>query len=166
MGQYRTPSFLQRGRISGFSAIELIVVLVMVGLLAVFAAPRLFTAQSITLPPVAAQLVANIRYTQSLAMSQGQRYRINFTPTSYQITDMSGVPIVQPVTASTAAISVAPVSLSGFNPPLASNYLAFDTKGVPYVSPAAALGSTVTITLTSGSDISSIAIAPETGRVK
>ena len=166
MGQYNTSSSQRRRRISGFSAIELIVVLAIVGLLAVFAAPRLFSVQSITLPPVAAQLVANIRYTQSLAMSQGQRYRINFTPTSYQITDMSGVPIVQPVTASTAAILVSPAIISGYNPPLTSNYLAFDTKGVPYLSPTAALGSTLTITLTSGSETSSIAIAPETGRVK
>lgn len=146
--------------------LELVTVLVLVGILAVFAAPGLFTVQSITLPSVAAQLVANIRYTQSLSMSQGQRYRINFTATTYQITDMSGAPIVQPVTASTAAISVLPATLSGFNPPLTNNYLAFDTKGVPFTSATAALAATATITLTSGSDTSSIAIAPETGRVK
>ena len=166
MAQREASSFWQRGRFRGFSLIELVTVLVIVGILAVFAAPRLFTVQSITLPAVAAQLLANIRYTQSLAMSQGQRYRINFTATTYQITDMSGAPIVQPVTASTAAISVSPATLSGYNPPLTNNYVAFDTKGVPYTSATAALAATATIILTSGSDTSNMTTAPETGRVK
>ena len=140
--------------------------LVLVAVLAVFAAPRVFTTPSFTLPALAAQLMANIRYTQSLSMSRGQRYRINFTATTYQITDMSGVPIVQPLTAGTGAISVSPASLTGFNPPLTNSYIAFDGNGVPYTSATAALAGAAAITLTSGSDASSILIAPETGRVK
>ena len=163
MVQRKTSSLPQRGRFGGFSLLELVTVLLMVGILAVFAAPRLFTVQSITLPAVAAQMISNIRYAQSLSMSQGQRYRVNFTATTYQITDMSGVPIVQPVTASTAAISVSPATLSG---PLINNYVAFDTKGAPFVSATTALAATATITLTSGSDASSITVMPETGRVK
>ena len=166
MVQRRTSSFQQRGRFCGFSLLELVTVLLMVGILSVFAAPRLFTVQSITLPAVAAQMISNIRYAQSLSMSQGQRYRVNFTATTYQITDMSGVPIVQPVTANTGAISVSPATLSGYNPPLINNYVAFDTKGVPYTGASATLAATATITLTSGSDASSITVMPETGRVK
>ena len=105
-------SFPRRGRIRGFSLLELVAVLVMVGVLAVFAMPRLMTTQSITLPAVKAQMVANIRYAQSLSMSRGQRYRVNFTASTYQITDMGGAPIVQPSTASTAPISIAPALLS------------------------------------------------------
>jgi MSHA pilin protein MshC len=166
MLQRESSSFCRRGRIRGFSLLEVVIVLVMVGVLAVFAAPRVTTTQSITLPSLAAKLVANIRYTQSLAMSQGQRYRINFTATTYQITDMSGTPIVQPLTAGAAAISVAPASLTGFNPPLTNNYVAFDSKGVPYISATSQLAANATITLTAGSDTSSVVIAPETGRVK
>lgn len=166
MVQRKTSSFLERGRFCGFSLLELVTILLMVGILAVFAAPRLFTVQSITLPAVGAQIISNIRYAQSLSMSQGQRYRVNFTATTYQITDMSGVPIVQPVTASTGAISVSPATLSGYNPPLINNYVAFDTKGVPYTSATAALAAAATITLTSGTDASSITVMPETGRVK
>lgn len=166
MVQRKTSSLPQRGRFRGFSLLELVTVMLMVGVLAVFAVPRLFTAQSITLPAVAAQMTSNIRYAQSLSMSQGQRYRVNFTATSYQITDMSGIPIVQPVTASTAAISVSPATLGGYNPPFTNNYVAFDTKGAPFVSATTALATTATITLTSGSDASSITVMPETGRVK
>lgn len=140
--------------------------LVMVGVLAVFAAPRLFTTQSITLPATAAKLAASIRYTQSLAMSRGQRYRINFAGGTYQITDMGGAPIVQPLTASTAPVSIAPVTLSGFNPPLTGGYVAFDTRGVPYVSAATVLAGTATITLTAGTEAASVSIAAETGYVR
>jgi MSHA pilin protein MshC len=156
----------RRGRLRGFSLFELVVVLVIVGVLAVFAVPRLVTTQSITLPALKAQMIANIRYTQSLSMSRGQRYRINFTASSYQITDMGGAAIVQPSTSSAAPISVSPAMLSGYNPPLTGNYVAFDGGGVPYVSATAVLASTATITITSGSDSATIAIAPETGRVR
>ena len=100
-------------------------------------------------------------------MSRGQRYRVNFTANSYQITDMLGG-TVQPVTAitGTALVSVLPAVLSGYNPPLTLNYVAFDTKGVPYTSATAALAATATITLTSGGESSTITIAPETGRVQ
>jgi MSHA pilin protein MshC len=166
MGPLDTPLFSERGRSSGFSVLELVLVLVMVGVLAVFAAPRMFTAQSITLPAGAAPMAAAIRYTQSLAMSRGQRYRINFAGGSYQITDMGGAPIVQPLTASTAAVSIAPATLSGYNPPLTGSYVAFDGKGVPYVSATTTLAGTATITLTSGTEVASVAIAPETGHVR
>ena len=150
---------------AGFTLIELVMVLVVLGIVAVFVVPRL-SATGITLPAAATRLAETIRYTQNLAMSQGQRYRINFTASSYQITDMSGTPVVQPMTNSTAASSVSPIVLSGYNPPLSSNYVAFDTRGVPYVNATLALAASATITLTSGSDTSAVQISPETGRVK
>ncbi len=154
------------GRIAGFSLLELVLVLTIVGVLAVFAAPRLASAPGVTLSAVSAQLAANIRYAQGLAMSRGQRYRINFTANTYQITDMGGAPIVQPLTASTAAISVAPATLSGYDPPLTGGYVAFDTKGVPYVSATGPLAAVAMITINSGGETASITIAPETGSVR
>ena len=167
MDPRNTSSFSQRGCIRGFSLFELVTVLVLLGIVAVFAAPRLFTTQSITLFATTAQLAASIRYAQSLSMSRGQRYRVNFTANSYQITDMLGG-VVQPATANTgtALVSVVPTVLNGYNPPLTLNYVAFDTKGVPYTSATVALAVTATITLTSGGESSTITIAPETGRVK
>jgi prepilin-type N-terminal cleavage/methylation domain-containing protein len=166
MARRDASSLPQRGRPSGFSLLELVLVLAIVGILAVFVMPRLTTTQSITVAAVTSRLVANIRYTQSLAMSRGQRYRINFAGNAYQITDMGGAAIVQPLTASTAAISVSPANLSGYNPPLAASYVAFDGKGVPYVGATTALAATATITVTLGSDAGSIVIAPETGHVR
>ncbi len=144
---------------------ELLVALVLLGIVAAFVAPNLST-NSITVPAAATKLAQTIRLTQSLAMSRGQRYRIVFTPTSYQIADASGTPIIQPMTNSTAATSVAPISISGYNPPLINSYLAFDSRGVPYVSPTTALSSTLNITLTAGTESTTVVVSAETGRVR
>jgi Tfp pilus assembly protein FimT len=145
--------------------LELVMVLVLLGIVAAFVAPNLSTT-GITLPAAGTKLAEAIRFTQSLAMSRGQRYQISFTASTYQITDASGTPITQPMTNSTAATSVAPIVLSGYNPPLTNSYVAFDSRGVPYISATTALAAAATITLTSGSDASSVVVSPETGRVK
>ncbi len=154
------------GRVAGFSLFELVLVLTIVGVLAVFAVPRLASAPGVTLSAVAAQLAATIRYTQGLAMSRGRRYRINFTANSYQITDMGGGAIIQPLTASTAAVSLGSVTLSGYDPPLSGGYVAFDTRGVPYIDATTPLAGGAMITLTSGGETATVAIAPETGSVR
>jgi len=166
MGRRDVPSSWRRGPRSGFSLLELVAVLAIVGLLAVFVAPRITASQGIALSVVAAQLAANVRHAQTLAMSRGQRYRINLTPNSYQITDMGGAPIVQPLSSGTAPIVVSPAVLSGYNPPMTSGYLAFDGRGVPYIDPATPLAGTATITITSGADVATVVVAPETGHVR
>ena len=152
-------------RMKGFTIVELVVILVLLAIVAVLVAPSLSTT-AITLPAVATRVAETIRYTQSLSMSQGQRYRLNFTASTLQITDMGGVAIMQPMTNSTAAVSLSPVVLSGYSPPLVNGYVAFDTRGVPYVSATTALVGNATITLTSGVDTTNLVIKPETGGVK
>jgi hypothetical protein len=73
---------------------------------------------------------------------------------------------VQPMTSGTGPVSVAPATLSGFNPPLTAGYVAFDTLGAPYVSATLPLAAAATIVVTSGSDTASITVVPETGRVR
>ena len=153
---------------AGFTLIELIMVITLIGILGVAIFPR-FSSQAFNLAAISAKLATDIRYTQGLSMSQGQRFRINFTATTYQLTDITGTPIAFPPSASAAPISVSPATLSGYNPPLTNNYVAFDSKGVPYVdslSPGAALAANAVITLTSGSDSSTLTIAAQTGQVR
>lgn len=162
-----TPSFNPgRGRIAGFSLFELVLVLIVVGMLAVYAMPRLADAPEITLAATGARLAANIRYAQSLAMSRGQRHRVAFTATSYQLAGAGGAAIVQPLTASTAPISVAPATLGGYDPPLAGGYLEFDTRGRPYVDAVTPLAGSATITITAGGATATVTVSPETGHVR
>ena len=150
---------------AGFTLIELIMVITIIGILAAAAFPRL-RSQSFNLAAISAKMATDIRYIQGLSMSRGQRFRINFTANSYQLTDINGVAIIFLPSGSASAISVAPATLSG---PLINNFVVFDSKGIPYIDnaiPGAPLAVNAVITLTSGSDSSTVTIAAETGRVK
>lgn len=152
---------------SGFTLVELAVILVLAAILAFVAVPRYLDRGAISVSAVAEQVASDIRYTQSLAMTSGQRNRINLAAASYQITSSAGVPLVHPATGSSAAISLNNVSLSGYNPPLTNNYLAFDGKGIPYTDVVAGtpLGANATITLTSSGSTRQVVVSPQTGRV-
>ena len=127
---------IRSGRHGGFTLMELVAILVLVGILSFSVVPRFLDKGSIDVGAMAEQLAGDIRYTQSLAMTRGQRNRINLAAASYQITTSAGVPVAHPATGSTAAISLGDVSLSGYNPPLTNSYIAFDGKGVPYTNVA------------------------------
>jgi len=118
------------------------------------------------------QLAGDIRYVQALAMTQGQRYRINLTATGYTMTlaDAGGTLVPHPVTGSTAQTnwnSGVTIALPPTNLP--SNLVAFDGLGIPYTNNVAttalAAASTATITLSMGGASQSVTITPLTGRV-
>lgn len=145
--------------------VELVAIIVLVGLLAFTAIPRL-PGPSLDVDSQAEQLAAEIRYTQSLSMTRGDRYRINLTSAGYQITDSGGVnPEVHPGTSSTNPALLDGVALSGYNPPLTNNYVAFDGRGIPYVDASTTLSANATIMLTGGGATRTLVISPETGRV-
>jgi MSHA pilin protein MshC len=150
----------------GFTLVELVTILILVALLAFTAIPR---QPALTLGVAAQvdQLAADIRFTQSLAMTHGDRFRINLAATGYQITDSSGAGVAHPVTQSTAAIALDSVTLSGYNPPLTNSYLAFDGRGVPFaaVTSSTPLAADVTITLAGNGETRTIVVTRDTGRV-
>jgi prepilin-type N-terminal cleavage/methylation domain-containing protein len=146
---------------SGFTLVELVAVILILGILAFSVVPRFLDKGSIDAGAMAEQLANDIRYTQSLAMTSGQRNRINLAAASYQITTSAGAPVAHPATGSTAAISLGNVTLGGY-----SGYIAFDGKGVPYTDVAGtALSTNATITLNSAGDTRQVVVSPQTGRV-
>ena len=149
----------------GFTLIELVIVIMLTGIVIAAVSMRM-PGDGINLGAQAEQLASDIRYTQSLAMSRGARFRINFTAGTYQITDAAGVAQGHPSTGLTTPVSLGTTVLSAYNPPLTNSYLAFDSLGVPYTDPTTALAALVTLTLTSGGVVINITVAPQTGRVK
>ena len=151
-----------RRQVQGFTLIELIMVMVVLGVVAAVATMRM-SGTGLNVSAQAEQLASDIRYTQSLAMGRGQRFRINFTAGTYQITDMSSVAQVHPGTGLTAAVSLGSTVLSGYSPP---NYLAFDSLGVPFTDPTTALAAPMVLTLTGGGEAYTLRVVPQTGRVQ
>lgn len=59
----------------GFTLIELVIIMVLIGIMAVFAAPRLYIT-STNAAAFSDKLRADIRYAQNLAMTQARRWRV------------------------------------------------------------------------------------------
>ncbi len=143
--------------------------IVVIAIISVLALPRMGNDPALLSAQVS-QLAGDIRYVQTLAMTQGQRYRINFTATGYTFTqaDAGGTPVPHPVTGSTAQIAWNSGVTISLPANLGNNLVAFDGQGVPYTDNVAtsALGSTATIMLNkSGAPSQSVTITPQTGRV-
>ena len=152
----------------GFTLRELLIVMVLVGIISAIALPRMGN------DPVLAstqtdQLAGDIRYVQALAMTQGKRYRINFTVTGYTFTqaDAGGTPVPHPVTGSTAPIAWNSGITVTLPPTLPSNLVAFDGLGIPYTDNLAttARAAAATIVLSRGGSNQQITITPQTGKV-
>src|SRR5258708_35706091 len=91
-----------RGR--GFTLRELLIVLVIVAIISAVALSRT-SNDPVMLSTQVDQLAGDIRYVQTLAMTQGQRYIVSFpSATSYRFLDSAGNPVVHPANGSNAAI--------------------------------------------------------------
>lgn len=60
----------------GFTLIELVMILVLIGIIAAVAVPRLGDVTGMKSSSFADKLRADIRYAQNLAMTENQRYRV------------------------------------------------------------------------------------------
>ncbi len=70
------------GNVKGFTTIELIIVIVIMGIMMAIALPKLSVVGTIDLYSVTRQVKSDIRYTQELAMSKYAKRTIDFTGSS------------------------------------------------------------------------------------
>lgn len=148
----------------GFSLIELVIVIVLISIVATYASLR--SPGAVNLNAQAQQLVTAIQYTQMLAMTKGQRYRLTITPStsSYAISSTAGVAVNDLITnnaTTTLGSGISFGAISGLSS-TAPYYVAFDGRGTPYSDAAATtpLTSTATITLSSNNQTRQVQITP------
>jgi MSHA pilin protein MshC len=94
LSQQRKPGLPGNGRAmsghrQGFTTTELLIVLVLVGVLAFIAIPRL-NVPSLKVAPVAEQVAAEIRYAQNLAMTRSVAHSFMVGGGSYSISNAGG----------------------------------------------------------------------------
>jgi prepilin-type N-terminal cleavage/methylation domain-containing protein len=150
----------------GFTLMEMVAVILLVSILS-FAMISRMSNKGIELAAQVDQLAGDIRYTQSLAMTQGQRFRIDFNTgaNTYQILTQAGGAVTHPVTGGSGAISLG----NGITYSAVSNaVIVFDGLGRPYsntATPGTLLGADAVITLVADGEMNSVRISPQTGRV-
>jgi len=98
-------------KINGFTFVELIVVILLVGILSISAIPRFFGDDGFKARGIADEIITSVRHAQRLAMTRGSQYKINITPTSYHVRKTDNTEVRHPNGEST--------------------YLIDDTKGLP-----------------------------------
>jgi MSHA pilin protein MshC len=130
----------------GFTLIELVMILVLIGIMAVFAAPRLGTITATNAGAFADKLRTDIRYAQNLAMTRNSRARVYFNGTGTApnpgyavVVDTSAsrdcssfTAAVDPVGSGNLSITLNSGSYTGITITPSMNCLEYDSLGRPY----------------------------------
>ena len=69
----------------GFTFVELIVVILIVGILSVFIAPKFFADNDFKARGIADEIITAIRHAQRLSMTRGENHRIIITTSNYTV---------------------------------------------------------------------------------
>lgn len=150
-------------KILGFTLVEFIIVLVLLGILAA-SVNILWPGRIINLAAQASLLADDIRYTQSLAMTKGERYRlVQISADRYQIANSSGAVVTFPLRDNPTVLGQG----IGFTSPIGT-VVVFDSRGIPYSDtnvPGTALADPLSFVLSSEGRSKTVTVFPETGRV-
>lgn len=157
----------------GFTVIELVLIIVVVAIIALAAAPRLADITGLKASATARKLQSDIAYTQNLAMTGNRRHRVVFpSATSYEVRDAAGALATNPDGGGGFAVTTdSGITLSWtLNGDAALNRgVEFDSLGRPYfyagVSPSITNLTAGTITVTGGDTAQTVTVQPQTGRV-
>ena len=152
--------------VQGFTLIEVIVVLVLIGILAIYATTRMGDAQFKAVAEADA-LRAALRYAQSRAMADVYTWGISVSGGSYQLVADNPSIVNAPLPGGgTTRAMPSGVSLGGVN------LILFDWRGRPVTAHITALGATANaatanqnITVTASTTTETVTVTPYTGFV-
>ena len=159
-----------KNRHYGFTMIEILIVVVIIGIAAMMAIPMMSSAASVQIRSAADVIAADMEYARSMAISRGQNFSVVFdvTADSYRIQDHTGAVIKHPVKkgfdyivdfrddSRLDKVDIANVDFDG------TNEIKFDYLGSPYNGSGNPLNSG-TITLKAGGASSTVTVEPVTG---
>lgn len=157
---------------AGFTLVELVLIIVILGILAVFAVPRMVDTTSTKAAAAARKLQSDIAYAQELAMTRNARYRVyvNSAPgpsPGYAVTDSAGGIVPDPAGGNLSIAlntgSYAGITISGG---FSGSFIEFNTLGVPYNSGGAPLGAATVLTVNANATPErTVTVQPQTGKV-
>jgi len=139
-------------------------VIVLIGILAVVAVPKLGDMKGMKAGAFVDKLEADIRYAQNLAMTRNNRYRVYFnaapapTPYGYAVTNNAGTVVEN------MSVVLNTGDYSGITVVSPFTYIEFDSLGRPYNDAGSLLAADAIITVLPGPGLS-ITIKPQTGAV-
>ena len=84
---------------SGFTVVEIVIVLMIISIAALAAVPMMSSASSVQIRSASSMIAADLEYAKSMAISRGQHYSVVFDQNadSYWIEDQGGTVIEHPV---------------------------------------------------------------------
>ncbi|OGW42423.1 MAG: hypothetical protein A2010_14080 [Nitrospirae bacterium GWD2_57_9] len=152
----------------GFTLIELVMVLVLIGIIAAFAAPRMGDVTGTKAGAFADKLRADIRYAQNLAMTRHLRHRVYFnsapaTNPGYAVTDNTGAIVPDPAGGGVLSIALGVGDYAGITAASPYPFIEFDSLGRPYDDAGSLLAAAVNVTISPGPV--TVNVTPQTGAV-
>lgn len=156
----------------GFTLIELIVVIIVLGIIAIAAVPRIMNIGQMRLNIALEKVAGDLKYAHEFAMNHNCRSRVTFSDNSYTVEeDSSGSwqtardPSTQDdftVVLNTGNYRGVVIVSATFN---GGAIIEFDPIGAPYTSSGNPLVETGSVVISGGGTERSINIAPVTGRI-
>lgn len=141
----------------GFTLIELIAVMVIVGILAAFAAPRMFNANAFQSRGFSDQVQATLRYAQKIAIAQRRNVCVAMTATSVTLT------IATVAGAASACVNPLPLPQGGNSITTPVSTITLTSSSANFIFNG--LGSTTAQTISVLGEANAIVVEAETGYV-